>query len=295
MTHRALLYGSAHELVEATRDFLGAGVMAGEPLLVALPAVSRTLLAPVIPSGATVHAMEDFGRNPARIIPAVRAWAATHPARRVRVLGEGAWPGRGDDELAEQALHESLVDEGLADLPVDALCAYDLRRVPASLVRDVERTHAELCCEGRLQRSARVGQPLELPEVAPGAPPATAVTLRLADGLRPLRRDVRELAMRAGLGRDRADEALLAVNEAATNALLHGGDDGVARLWVEDRALVCDVVGGDPIADPLAGRRAPREDSEGGRGLWLINHLCDLVHVRETAAGTLVRLRITRT
>lgn len=294
MSHRALLYGSADELVEGARDFLDRGAAAGDPMLVALPAASRALLAPVIPPSAEVCAMEDLGRNPARIIPSVRAWAAGHPARRVRVLGEGVWPGRSLDELAEQAVHESLVDRALADLEVEALCPYDLRRVPDALVRDVERTHRELCCGGTVRRSTRHGEPLELIAQAAGAAPAEALVVWVDDGLRPLRRHVRELAMRAGLGRDRADEALVAINEAATNALVHGGAGGVVRLWTEGRALLCEVVGGGVLTDPLAGRRAPHDDSESGRGLWLIHHLCDLAQVRETDAGTLVRMRVSR-
>lgn len=294
MSHRALLYGSADELVQASLEFLSAGAAAGEPLLVVLPPASRTLLAPVIPRDAKVCAMEDLGRNPARIIPTIRTWAADHPARRVRVLGEGYWPDRDGEELAEQALHESLVDHALTDLELMALCPYDLRRTPAALVRDVERTHAELCCGGAVQPSARYGEPLETIQQPPVPPPPDAVALRVDAGLRPLRRAVRELAMRAGLGRDRADEALIAVNEAATNALVHGGRDGIVRLWVHERALVCEVLGGSLIDDPLVGRHPPHGDSESGRGLWLIHHLCDLVQVRATPAGTLVRLRVHR-
>lgn len=296
MSHQALLYGSADELVEAAGDFLSAGLAAGEPLLVALPAATRALLTPVLPEAATVVAMEDLGRNPARIIPSLRAWADARRGERVRVLGEGCWPGRTADERAEQAVHESLVDLVREEVDLVALCPYDLRRTPGDLLRDVERTHAELCCGGSTRRSAHYGEPLETPGRTPGPAPDDALTLPVPSrgGLRSLRVAVRELAMRAGLGRDRADEALIAVNEAATNALLHGSGDGVVRLWVEDRAVLCEVRGGGLIEDPLAGRRPPGDDSEGGRGLWLVNHLCDLVQVRSCPDGTVVRLRLAR-
>ena len=46
------------------------------------------------------------------------------------------------------------------------------------------------------------------------------------------------------------------------------------------------------IVDPLVGRQRPAPYELGGRGVWLANQLCDLVQVRSSAAGTVVRLRI---
>ncbi len=48
-------------------------------------------------------------------------------------------------------------------------------------------------------------------------------------------------AARAGLAEGRAADLLLAVNEVATNSLLHGGGRGTVRLWREADALVCEV------------------------------------------------------
>ena len=39
------------------------------------------------------------------------------------------------------------------------------------------------------------------------------------------------------------------------------------------------------LHDPLGRPLAALADSRGGRGLWLINHLCDLVQIRSTAVG----------
>jgi len=44
--------------------------------------------------------------------------------------------------------------------------------------------------------------------------------------------------------------------------------------------LICEVHDTGQIADPLAGRRLPSPTAVGGFGLWLVNHLCDLVQVR---------------
>jgi len=42
----------------------------------------------------------------------------------------------------------------------------------------------------------------------------------------------------------------------------------------------------------MAGRRRPAADAAAGRGLWLINQLCDLVELRSGAAGTTLRMHI---
>jgi hypothetical protein len=53
---------------------------------------------------------------------------------------------------------------------------------------------------------------------------------------------------------------------------------------------VCEIAG--RIDDPLVGRRSPDHDGEHGRGMWLINQLCDLVELRPGPAGTTLRLRM---
>jgi hypothetical protein len=46
------------------------------------------------------------------------------------------------------------------------------------------------------------------------------------------------------------------------------------------------------IADPLAGRIRPAIEQVNGRGLWLINQLCDLVQVRAVPGGQVLRLHM---
>jgi anti-sigma regulatory factor (Ser/Thr protein kinase) len=82
----------------------------------------------------------------------------------------------------------------------------------------------------------------------------------------------------------------VAVNELATNTVKHGGGVGTLALWTEDGALVAQVRDGGHIANPMAGRVPPPLDSaNGGRGLVLVNQLCDLVRVHTTPDGTTIR------
>ncbi|PLW72621.1 sensor histidine kinase, partial [Streptomyces sp. DJ] len=46
-------------------------------------------------------------------------------------------------------------------------------------------------------------------------------------------------------------------------------------------------------ADPLAGRRRPSpESADGGRGLWMIHQLCDLVETRAGSGGLVLRMHM---
>jgi anti-sigma regulatory factor (Ser/Thr protein kinase) len=125
------------------------------------------------------------------------------------------------------------------------------------------------------------------------APPDTAATFSFDDRrLRGCRAFVERHAARARLGVERSAEFAVAVNEIATNSVVHGGGSGTLRTWQDGRDLICEVADNGMITDPLEGRRRPRPDATHGRGLWLANHLCDLVQVRSGPAGVRVRLQV---
>ena len=52
----------------------------------------------------------------------------------------------------------------------------------------------------------------------------------------------------------------------------------------------CEVSDDGVVPDPLAGRHQPAEDAAQGRGLWMVNQLCDLVQLRSGSQGTQVRI-----
>ena len=59
-----------------------------------------------------------------------------------------------------------------------------------------------------------------------------------------------------------------------------------------DEDVVCEVGDAGTISDPLVGRLRPSLDKQGGRGLWIANHFCDLLQIRSSRAGTRVRCRV---
>ncbi len=84
---------------------------------------------------------------------------------------------------------------------------------------------------------------------------------------------------------------MLAAHEAIANALKHGGGRAEVRLWREGGELVCQVDSAGGFEDVLAGRRRPGPEATGGRGLIMVNELCDLVLLRANAHGATIQMR----
>jgi serine/threonine-protein kinase RsbW len=93
-----------------------------------------------------------------------------------------------------------------------------------------------------------------------------------------------------------ADDVVLALNEVATNAVLHGSSGGqpiqvvvhVNNDWVE--ASVLDH-GPQPPSGVSAETDTHHELRAGGRGLWLLGRLVDEVRSERVRLGTRVTLR----
>lgn len=111
-----------------------------------------------------------------------------------------------------------------------------------------------------------------------------------------VREEVAALAAGCRFAPERAADLLLAVSEVAANSVRHGGGCGVLHWWRQSdagaEAVVCEVSDVGHIGDPLVGRRTPSEQDEGGRGVWMVNQLCDLVQVRSCPDGTVVRMLV---
>ncbi|MEU4217469.1 ATP-binding protein [Actinoplanes sp. NPDC026623] len=111
------------------------------------------------------------------------------------------------------------------------------------------------------------------------------------DDLRSVRAFVAEQARTLGLSDARIDLLTVAVSELTTNTLQHSGGGGHIRLWGANGRLFCDVVdGGDPR--PL-GREMPSAQALRGRGLPIVERICDSVQTVAVPGGTLVRLCLT--
>ena len=111
-------------------------------------------------------------------------------------------------------------------------------------------------------------------------------------GLAPMRAWLGGWATAAQLSADRVQQLVLAVSELASNSVCYGGGHGTLRAWREDGTAMCEVSDEGHIEQPLAGRINPAPAQSAGRGLWLVNQLCDLVQIRSSTAGTSVRVHM---
>ena len=108
-----------------------------------------------------------------------------------------------------------------------------------------------------------------------------------------LRSLVADAAAAAGMAEDRIIDFVLAASEVGTNSVAHGGGRGTALIWREPRALTLEVR--DPgrfswLSIPDA---RPDPTKVRGRGLWIVDQLCDSVRIRSgTEFGTAVRLQM---
>ncbi|MGY1604865.1 ATP-binding protein [Geodermatophilus sp. SYSU D00815] len=112
---------------------------------------------------------------------------------------------------------------------------------------------------------------------------------RAGDGLA-VRRTVRTWARSCGLPPDRVEDLELVAAELTSNGIRHGGGGGAVAMWVADGAAVLQFTDAGVLTEPLTGRLRPDPAADGGRGLYLVNHLCDLVQLRSADAGTTVRV-----
>ncbi|MCU7726984.1 ATP-binding protein [Actinoplanes sp. KI2] len=111
---------------------------------------------------------------------------------------------------------------------------------------------------------------------------------RVPGDLAVVREFVRAESEGLGLSSGRADLLAVAVSELATNTLQHTDGGGVVRIWAEPGLVRCEVVdGGEP---PGFGRAMPAADQPRGRGLAIVERICDEVGIRPAGDGTAVRL-----
>jgi anti-sigma regulatory factor (Ser/Thr protein kinase) len=300
--HEALFYEGEDGFLHGTLPFILEALDGDEPVLVAVVPKRAELLKRVLGDRAEAVEfvdMHELGRNPARVIPAWHDFLAKHAAdgHPLRGVGEPIWVGRSREEIDECERYESLLNEAFAcGSQWRLLCPYDIDGLDATTIAAARLTHPAVMHEGISRRNSAY-QPLHR---APGpfggslpSPPAEREELAYtARGLGAVRSLISKRATEAGLDDTAREDLVLAINELVTNSVQYGGGGGTLRIWTETGALVCDVRDRGFIDDPLVGRLPPPVDQHGGRGLWLVNHLCDLVQVRSSPDGTVVRVHM---
>src|SRR5215208_5428871 len=296
--HEALFYRGDGEFLAGTVPLVRDAVAADAAVLVAVPqARSQALREALGRDGEAVSfaEMEELGRNPGRIIGAWRDFIREHAGGDVPPLGIGEpiWPERTEAELVECTRHETLLNLAFApETPWTLLCPYDAARLAPEVLEAARRNHPHLVEEGTAYRSESFVREIPGPEPLP-EPASEPVELRFITGqLGMVREFLTQRALQAGIEGERLSDLVLAVDELATNSLRYARGEGTLRTWRENGSLLAEVADGGHIADPLAGRDLPRPDALDGRGLYLVNQLCDLVQLRSSPEGSVVRVQM---
>jgi anti-sigma regulatory factor (Ser/Thr protein kinase) len=295
--HAALLYSGMDEYRGEISALARQAV--GAPFYVAAPGEHLAAAEEALRSSSASIFLTDvaeLGRNPARIIPAVRSFAADYPGEHVCFLWEPVWPGRTAAELREVARQEALCNLAFDGVPMTVVCLYDTS-LGGGVLSHAERTHPIVIEAGQRRDSGTYQGAGRFP---PGCddplprPARRAETMEFDGHLEPVRALVTRHARAAGLGSSRVADFVIAISELAANSYSYAGGRGVIRVWRTGDELLCQVEDAGHITDPLAGSRRQPPGSTSGYGLWLVNEVCDLVERRTGPAGTITRLHMSR-
>jgi hypothetical protein len=278
--------------------FVQSAVQAGEPVLALLPKANLEWLPSALGDLASNVRFADMslaGRNPNLLLSLIQEWIDEHDGR-ARVISEPVWPGRSYAEVVESLRHEALLNLVLKSRPTTILCPYDVENLDPEAVRGAELTHPQVIYgDGAPAPSPHYGDPEELLRGAPWpleAPPGSASEHPFDGDLGALRRSVEQDPAVRDLSSERRFDLVFAINEAVTNAAVHSDGRCRTRIWSDNGAVVSEVNSPASLPDSLAGRRRPPLDATAGRGLWLINQVCDLVELRSGQGGTTLRMHV---
>ena len=293
-SHEAVLYRQPAQYRSAVLGFVQDGLTQSQPVLVALPPVAGESIRGSLsehPDLAFVD-MDQLGRNPGRIIPAVWDFADRHAGRPVRFVSEPVWPGRSAAEIRAAVTHEAMVNLAFAAASVSVLCPYDVSRLAPAVTAHASRTHPVLHTEDGASESPDYAAGHIPPSArwALSRPPRLAQRLDYTTDLKAVRAAVSRYATDAGLAADRLPDLVIAVGEVIANTLRHTDGGGTVYLWHTRSEVICQISDSGWITDPLVGLRRPL--GPGGLGLWVVNQVCDLVELRTGKRGTSIRMHM---
>jgi anti-sigma regulatory factor (Ser/Thr protein kinase) len=296
--HMIYPYAGTGEYLSGTLAYIDRARQAGATVVIAAPENRRADFGGQLPDDEHVIFMDitAIGRNPGRLIPAWREWISQKAATSVvHGINEPTWaaPRRTAAQLSEARYEEWLLNLAFAQAPAwSLLCPVDTVGRQPEVIEAMTRCHP-LVWNGtdRVASADYLADAFDFDDLP--EPPSNAVRIPYSlANLAELREQVLRWAVEY-VPIKRARDLTLSVSEVATNSIRYGGGTGTLAFWREDGALVCDLRDSGVISDPLAGWVRPDPDRLGGRGLWFVRQLCDLVQIRSAPErGTCARLWI---
>jgi anti-sigma regulatory factor (Ser/Thr protein kinase) len=302
--HVAAVVGSTAEALAAAVPFLDAGLSAGDLVVLSCPPERSELLrrelgvrANGVQTDTRISLLDTRAPDALVVTRTLLARAAGSRSGRMCVVGEPRF-GPAPRDWREGQRYESVVNTLLSAEPIDALCLYDRRLLPAEVVDSAASTHPSLLVDGVVRLNPAYLGPadylarLPLPrEPLEDGHPVLAVDEALA--LAELRHQLAAVLATVVPDPGQREDLHLAVSEIASNAFRHGVPPVSARVWAAGDRLVCTIRDrGTHYGDALAGFQPAHgaDLSRGGMGLWLARKLWDHVDLLPGADGLTVRL-----
>jgi anti-sigma regulatory factor (Ser/Thr protein kinase) len=298
--HRAAAYLGPDDLLALAVPLVERARTRGVPVALMVPADTEALVRDAVGSEGLVRLPE--------LDPAVRVSGQTVAARRAREL-RALTDRSGPVTVLSQHDPESGLDVpawveadtamniAFASMPLTMTCFYRDLLDPV-LATAARHNHPRLVePDGTVVDNPDHRDPADVLAAypVPAPPPLGPADRELTFTpwqLTELRAAVVEAARRGGLDAEHAEDFVLAVNEAAGNAVEHGYGTGLLQLWSTPSMLICEVHDSGQLRDPLPGLAPPHPAEVRGRGLWIARQLCDLLHVWVDEDGTHVRLQV---
>ena len=239
-------------------------------------------------SGATPRASFPRGASSSPSTPATSA--------PVRGIGEPVWPGAAKPSSRSAQRHESLLNVAFAYGPAwSLLCPYDLDELAPAADRGGPRDAPG--ADARRRQPSKRRLPAAAPRAERPSPArcptrrATATSCRSPSAAwAPCAASCRRAPSAPGWPRKRAKTSCWRSTSWSPTACSTEAAADAAHL---DRVRRARLRRARPRLHRRPARRAHRAAAGPARrrGLWLVNHLCDLVQIRSTPNGTIVRVR----
>lgn len=293
-SHGLLVHQSDEELVEATSAFVEQGLGSGAQVLVHGTRDRVDLLRGILGT----HPALEYGFDEELYLSPTRTLFYYQQQLAERPPGAEFWVtgtvplGHDASARAAWARYESAVNEALSTFPFRAMCTYDVRTRPASVIAAARATHPAVgpglstgASPEYVDPAEFLADPLAEVPAPPRSPPSLGTTIARLEHLARARDLVRRTARTcSAVPISSIEEFVIAVNEVAANGLVHGAPPVQLTLWADLGELTCLVEDSGPGSlDPLTGYRYPDESSP--LGLWATRQLVDDLFIGRSPAG----------
>ena len=303
LLHTALTYRSTDELAGVLVPLVAKWLSGGDRVIVSSGPRRMHALCSELGADAELVRWCDTSRwapHPARRLRAIHE--IVEDERRlghgqVRFVGEHPFPPGVPELVTEWERFDAALNDALATAPLTMVCAFDVATVPAPVLEHVAGVHPMLGVDPALA-STGYRRPDDFLGVSSGLPPLPADTSRLGGQVTPARARSLVKDVLGGEGVDApasraVDDFAVAVTELVTNAWQAGAGSIDVWCWQRRGEMGVQVDDDGPgLRAPLAGYRRPSPGALGGRGLWIVRQLVDLVEIAFDGLGTSVRARI---